>query len=128
MKMNLTLSTLFFVLVATQVEAQQAKMLAATDFDKKMNTTKDKTVLDVRTRDEYNQGHLANAVLLDYYASDFKNSVSKLDKSKPVFVYCKGGGRSGSSCEILKDLGFKEVYDLQGGIIDWKKAGRLVVK
>lgn len=108
--------------------AQTVKTFAAADFEKKAASIKDKTILDVRTVEEYKEGHLSGATQIDYYGTDFKNQVSKLDKSKPVFVYCKGGGRSSSSCEILKDLGFKEVYNLQGGITDWKKAGKAVIK
>ena len=114
--------------IVSFANAQTVKTLAAADLEKKTAAMKDKIILDVRTAEEYKDGHLVGSMLIDYYGSDFKNEVSKLDKSKPVFVYCKGGGRSSSSCEILKDLGFKEVYNLQGGITDWKKAGKAVIK
>jgi len=104
------------------------KTITPADFDSKATASKNKIILDVRTLEEYQEGHLAKALQIDFRGSDFKNQVSKLDKSTPVFVYCKGGGRGASSCEILKDLGFKEVYNLQGGITDWKKAGKGVVK
>jgi thioredoxin 1 len=110
------------------VKAQTFSTLTATEFDKKATATKNKVILDVRTADEFKEGHLPAAIQIDYYASEFKNRVKQLDKSKPIFVYCKGGGRSSSSCEILKGLGFKEVYNLEGGIIDWKGAGKKVVK
>jgi rhodanese-related sulfurtransferase len=127
--MKVRLFLLLLVLgVVSFANAQTVKTLAAADFEKKAAAMKDKIILDVRTAEEYKDGHLVGSILIDYYGSDFKNEVSKLDKSKPVFVYCKGGGRSSSSCEILKDLGFKEVYNLQGGITDWKKAGKVVVK
>lgn len=109
-------------------KAQSIALLKADDFEKKAASIEDKIILDVRTPEEYNESHLNKAILLDYYRTDFKNQVTKLDKTKPIFVYCKGGGRSTSSCEILKNLGFKEVYNLQGGITDWKKAGKSVVK
>lgn len=114
--------------VVSFANAQTVKTLAAADFEKKAAAMKDKIILDVRTAEEYKEGHLSGATQIDYYGTDFKSQVSKLDRSKPVFVYCKGGGRSSSSCEILKDLGFKEVYNLQGGITDWKKAGKAVIK
>jgi rhodanese-related sulfurtransferase len=114
--------------VVSFANAQTVKTVAAAEFEKKAAAMKDKIILDVRTAEEYKDGHLVGSIQIDYYGSDFKNEVSKLDKSKPVFVYCKGGGRSSSSCAILKDLGFKEVYNLQGGITDWKKAGRAVIK
>jgi thioredoxin 1 len=114
--------------VVSFANAQTVKTVVAADFEKKAAAMKDKIILDVRTAEEYKEGHLSGATQIDYYGTDFKSQVSKLDRSKPVFVYCKGGGRSSSSCEILKDLGFKEVYNLQGGITDWKKAGKAVIK
>jgi rhodanese-related sulfurtransferase len=121
---------LFVVVLGSilSANAQTIKTLPAADFETKAASVKDKIILDVRTTEEYKEGHLAQATNIDYYGSDFKNQVSKLDTSKPVFVYCKAGGRSASSCEILKQLGFKEVYNLQGGLTDWKKAGKGVVK
>jgi rhodanese-related sulfurtransferase len=104
--------------------AQSSKLLNVNEFEKKLVATKHATVLDVRTQAEYNQGHLSGAMLMDYYKSDFKQQAAKLDKNKPVFVYCKAGGRSESAVEILTDLGFKQVYDLQGGITSWSKAGK----
>ncbi len=126
--MKYTLSIIVLLAGFTLSKAQSAIKLNADEFEKKMAATKEKIILDVRTDAEYKEGHLANASQLDYYKDDFKKQVEKLDKTKPIFVYCKGGGRSNSSCEILKGLGFKEVYDLKGGITSWKDAGKAVVK
>jgi rhodanese-related sulfurtransferase len=122
-----TLSVFAFVLFIGNASAQ-SQLINANDFEKKLTSTKDKTVLDVRTQSEYNQGHLANAMLIDFYKSDFKKQLSKLDKNKPVFVYCGVGGRSGSASKTLVELGFKQVYDLQGGMQAWTKADKAVVK
>jgi rhodanese-related sulfurtransferase len=80
-------------------------------------------VLDVRTPQETAQGVIPNAVTIDFYAPDFKEQVNKLDKNKPVYVYCKSGGRSSNAAQILKDLGFKEIYNLNGGITAWQANG-----
>lgn len=88
-----------------------------------LNDKKDEILLDVRTPGEYNDGHIKNALNIDWYSPDFKEQVSKLDKSKPVFVYCKSGGRSGQAVQMLKGMGFTEVYDLDGGITRWKNEG-----
>ncbi len=127
MKVHLILLPMLLGIVSFGA-AQTVKSFPAVDFEKKAASIKNKTILDVRTAEEYKEGHLVGSILIDYYGSEFKNQVNKLDKSKPIFVYCKGGGRSSSSCEILKDLGFKEVYNLQGGITDWKKAGKAVIR
>lgn len=88
-----------------------------------MNDKKDEILLDVRTAGEYSEGHIKNAINIDWYSPDFQAEVAKLDKSKPVFLYCKSGGRSGQAAQVLKNMGFTEVYDLDGGITSWKNEG-----
>lgn len=108
--------------------AQSPKTLSPTDFEGKLATTKDKIVLDVRTPEEYKQSHLAGAVLVNFYDKDFKQQVAKLDKTKPVFVYCAGGVRSGKATAQMADLGFTSLYNLDGGLKAWNAAGKPVVK
>ncbi|MGB0431368.1 MAG: rhodanese-like domain-containing protein, partial [Bacteroidia bacterium] len=89
-------------------------------FEKQM---KDKPgiILDVRTPDEYRQGHIDGSLLIDWYSKDFDTKVAELDKSKPIYVYCHVGGRSASAMKKLtKQLGFTEVYNLKGGIVAWR--------
>lgn len=123
------LNFLFFtVLAASCSQAQNVSELSVPDFEKKMAESANKTILDVRTAEEYQSGHLQDAILIDYYKNDFKQQLSKLDKNKPVFVYCASGGRSGSASDVLSDMGFKQVYDLKGGINAWKRDSKKVVK
>jgi phage shock protein E len=77
-------------------------------------------LIDVRTPKEFESGHLKGAKNHHIYDKDFREQVSYLDKEKPVYVYCKAGGRSHEAAEELKTMGFKKVYDLQGGISEWK--------
>lgn len=79
-------------------------------------------VLDVRTPQEYNAGHLADCQLIDFYSADFSQQLDQLDKSQPIYVYCKVGGRSGKTMSMLNDKGFAEVYNLDGGFDAWAKA------
>ncbi len=109
-------------------QAQNIKKLDPQSFEKKLNESKGYILVDVRTSGEYAQGHLANAVLIDIYSDDFKSRVGKLDKSKPVFVYCKAGSRSSSAVGVFEDLGFKEIYDLSGGITAWQRASKPIEK
>jgi rhodanese-related sulfurtransferase len=77
-------------------------------------------LIDVRTAEEYENGHLKNALLIDYLAADFKTKAfDGLDKTKPVLVYCASGGRSAKSAKIYKDAGFEKVYNLVGGFKAW---------
>jgi len=78
-------------------------------------------LIDVRTSNEFNSGHLKKAINLNYYDKSFSQQISKLDKSKPIYVYCRSGVRSKYSATILKKLGFKTVYNLKGGILSWNK-------
>jgi rhodanese-related sulfurtransferase len=109
-------------------QAQAVKQLDPQNFEKKLKDSKEPILIDVRTQGEYAQGHLANALLIDIYSSDFKSRLAKLDKSKPVFVYCKAGSRSSSAADVLSDMGFKEIYDLNGGINAWQRANKPIEK
>lgn len=97
-------------------------------FEEKLNNTTVKILLDVRTPEEYQQEHLAEATLMDFRSADFSKQVSTLDKSKPIFVYCAVGGRSEKAASILKDQGFTEIIQLKGGISEWINANKPVVK
>ncbi|MFZ1686252.1 MAG: rhodanese-like domain-containing protein [Flavobacteriales bacterium] len=88
----------------------------------------DYLLLDVRTPEEWKTGHLKDAVHIDWYADDFTERVTKLDKLKPVLVYCASGGRSAEAQDAMRDLGFKQVVNLKGGITAWRNAGLPVVK
>ena len=86
-------------------------------------------VLDVRTGTEYRQGHLKDATLIDFQQKkEFEEKIKALDKSKTYAVYCGIGGRSAKACKQLDGLGFAKVYNLDGGIKAWEKAGKLVQK
>jgi len=77
-------------------------------------------IIDVRTPQEFAEERIEGAINLDYYADTFKDELNKLDKNKTYLVYCRSGGRSGGTLDLMKELGFKEVYNILGGIIAWK--------
>ncbi len=81
-------------------------------------------LIDVRTAEEFSGGHLPSALNFDVRSSDFEQNVNGLDKEKPVLVYCLSGGRSTEAANRLSDMGFKKVYDLEGGILAWQSAGK----
>ena len=80
-------------------------------------------VLDVRTVREVAQGHIPNAAVADIYQSDFVKKINQLPKDKEVYVYCTVGARSSQAAQVLVNNGFKKVYNLNGGIIDWARNG-----
>jgi len=85
-------------------------------------------LIDIRTPQEFAEGHIENAKNINYYDVDFFKEMNKLDKSKPIYIYCRSGGRSGKAASRMRTQGFKKIYDLQGGIINWNKNNLKVVK
>jgi rhodanese-related sulfurtransferase len=77
-------------------------------------------LIDVRTPREFSNGFIEGAKNIDYNGDTFEKQMKKLDKTKPVLVYCAAGGRSENAAELLQEWGFKEVYDLEGGYNGWK--------
>jgi len=86
------------------------------------------TLLDARTPQEVREGHIEGAINLNFYDSDFREQLESLDESKPVYVYCRSGGRSGRAAKMLRAAGFPKVYDLEGGILAWKEADMPLVE
>lgn len=79
-------------------------------------------LVDVRTPEEYKKGHVKNSILADWKKRDeFEASAQKLDPAKPVYLYCAAGGRSHAAAEFLRSKGFKQVFELDGGMNKWKE-------
>lgn len=90
-------------------------------------STANMTILDVRTPEEYATGHLENALNIDYKAASFRNEIGKLDKNKPYLVYCRSGKRAAESVKIMNELGFTDVKNLAGGILQWQAEGGEII-
>ena len=103
------------------------KNVGVEEFDK-LTKQPGNVVLDVRTGTEYRNGHLKDAVLIDFMAKDFDEKVKALDKSKTYLVHCQVGGRSAKACAKLDKMGFTNVVNLEGGYKAWEKAGKPVEK
>ena len=94
--------------------------LSETEWVKLHDESEESVILDVRTDDEFSTGYIEGAVNIDFYMGNkFISDIDKLDKSKSYFIYCKSGARSGQTCELMKQKGFKKVYNLEGGILGW---------
>ena len=80
--------------------------------------------LDVRTAEEYKEGNIENSINIDFYKSmDFMKFLDKLNKDDNYFVYCRSGKRSDASCQIMKEFGFNNVFNLEGGFLAWSENG-----
>lgn len=97
--------------------------LEAKAFAEKIKALPNAPLIDVRTPEEFGEGHLAKALNYDWYGAAFDKQIATLDKSKPVFLYCRSGGRSASAVAKMKAAGFNEIYELSGGIMSWTAAG-----
>ena len=100
----------------------------AADLVDKHNRDKDFTILDIRTPGEFQSGHLAESIPIDFYSPTFADQLNRLDKTKTYLVYCRTGNRSTKSLELFKKLKFQKVYHLASGISAWKSEGFEVVK
>jgi rhodanese-related sulfurtransferase len=85
--------------------------------------TEEIQLVDVRTPSEYNEGHVPDAQNINFYDENFDQQIETLDKSKPIIVYCKSGGRSAKCASKLVEKGFEKIYDLEGGFSQWKFKG-----
>lgn len=97
------------------------------NFAKSMNL-KNVTLVDVRTQKEYDEAHIEGASIVDWKQRSFKDLIAKVDKKNPVLIYCRSGNRSGKAASTMQALGFKNVYNLSGGVKAWKAAGKTLVK
>lgn len=80
-------------------------------------------VVDIRTKKEYDNGHIPGVIHIDYFASDFIDQIKRLDLSKPIIIHCAVGGRSGKAAQKMQEAGFTAIYDYSGGFSDWKSKG-----
>ena len=80
-------------------------------------------ILDVRTPEEFADGHIENTINIDFYSKTFRDELGKLDKNKTYLIYCQSGNRSGKTLDMMTELNFKEVYNMLGGILAWNAEG-----
>lgn len=116
---------LFSLLACSTNKSTTSKVtkIEAVELNRILLTTHDSLqVVDVRTPEEFATGHLNNAINIDYNASNFEEQIKKLNKTKPVYIYCKAGGRSSEAVNIFTKNKFKEIYDLKGGIMSWERS------
>ena len=130
------LSSLFLVACGEEKElpeseTAEAKMIlrdvGAAEAAELIVTREDLVVLDIRTPEEYAEGHIEGAVNIDYRGADFVEKIAELDPDKAYLFHCRSGGRSGESIPVLKKAGFAELYHLNKGILEWSEVGQPLV-
>lgn len=95
------------------------KNVPAATFKELMDTKKNTVVIDVRSEDEAREGKIVGAKVINLMSPTFQSSLNKLPKDATLLMYCRSGNRSASACRMAADLGFTDVYNLQGGVMEW---------
>ncbi len=124
--MNNVFIFLITSLLSISCNAQNFKSLSAKAFHEQLKIVKKPQILDVRSPEEFATGHIENAININWNSDVFTNKIKAFDKTKPIFVNCQAGGRSKKAAEKLFSLGFKTIYDLNGGIDDWSSKNLLL--
>ncbi len=96
------------------------KNLTPSEFKKSFESTSDATLIDVRTVSEIAGGKIKGAMEMDFFATDFNQKLLSLDRNKSYFIYCRSGNRSGQACGMMSEAGFKNLFNLAGGMIAWE--------
>ena len=116
-----------FMLFSSCVIGQNKNDIQIDEFKKKIGT-ENYILVDVRTSEEYADGHLEGALNIDYFSTTFSDDISELGLETPILVYCRSGNRSGKSMKIMYDMGFKEVKNLISGYKGWVSENNSVIK
>ena len=104
------------------------KSIGPAALNQQIKTSTNPVILDVRTAEEFKDGHLPNAINMDYYEDDFKTEMAKLSMGNTYVVYCETGGRSASAAKVMRKAGFQNVVELDGGFSAWVDAKLPTVK
>lgn len=120
MKKPIIIMSLFTTLFGAKAQNHNFKVLTPSEFKTQIQSDSIQLV-DVRTPLEFNSGHINGAINIDFYSGKFNIQFEKLDKQKPLYLYCRSGSRSRQVAHKLLEMGFNEVFDLEGGYLKWEK-------
>lgn len=119
MKKHFLLLTFCVLFNCKETRSQNLNLISVEEMQELVHL-EDMQLVDVRTPSEYNEGHVPNAQNIDFWGENFDAKIDELDKTKPIIVYCKSGGRSAKCASKLAAKGFEKIYDLKGGFSQWK--------
>ena len=113
--------SLIFIFSCELLNSPEINIISESDFVEIQDL--DYILIDVRTQDEFDLGHIDSAINLDFYSETFQNDILSLPKNETIVLYCRTNNRSSKTANILKENGFKEISVLEGGITEWVKNG-----
>ena len=108
---------IFLLFIGFTSQTSSVRVLEKENFQVLMK--QESQVIDFRTPEEYALGYIEGAILIDYKASDFQATISALNRNVTYLIYCRSGNRSGKASKVMDSLGFKKIYDLKGGFMNW---------
>ena len=117
--------TLIFILSCEFLNPTESYIISDNQFFEIQDT--DYTLIDVRTSEEYESGHIQNALNFDFYSESFQKDILKLEKNSQIILYCRTQNRSTKTADFLKENGYREIKVIQGGITSWVKNGNDLV-
>lgn len=127
MKKVFALISSLLLLVGCSSSTAGATNMDVLEFSKKI-TESGVVILDVRTPGEFAEGYIEGAQMIDFQGGSFETEIASLDKDVTYAVYCRSGNRSGQAIKIMQDAGFGNLFNLEGGVIDWANQGMPLVK
>lgn len=109
-----------------QPDLNTARDISCSELNALITNRPDLLIIDVRTLQEWEQGHIPDAGRIDFLEDDFDAKAFALPKNRPIALYCAAGGRSSDAMQKMKEAGFSELYNLRGGFYDWEDAGEAI--
>ena len=118
---RIVILSLIFVFSCEILNSPDINIISESDFIELQDS--DYTLIDVRTQDEFDLGHIDSAINLDFYSDSFQNDILSLPKNETIVLYCRTNNRSSKTAAILKVNGYREILVIRGGITEWVKKG-----
>ena len=113
--------SLIFIFSCELLNSPEINIISESDFVEIQDS--DYTLIDVRTQDEFDLGHIDSAINLDFYSETFQNDILSLTKNETIVLYCRTNNRSSKTANILKENGYRDIIVIRGGITEWVKNG-----
>lgn len=112
-------------LACNTTSSTKLEILDANDYEE--SVTDQAILIDVRTPEEFADEHLANAINIDFFDASFGKQIAQYKDEKKVFIYCRSGKRSTKAASQMLEIGFKNIVNLEGGLLAWKELGKPTV-
>ena len=118
---RIAILSLILAFSCEQINPSEINIISESDFIELQDS--DYTLIDVRTQEEFDLGHIDSAINLDFYSDSFQNDILSLPKNETIVIYCRTNNRSSKTAAILKENGYREILVIRGGITEWVKKG-----